>query len=275
MSSTQLVRAVIPVLDLMIGQIVLAKAGNRDEYRPVETPLTFSSQPIEVAKAMFNQTSCDWLYLADIDSFAGASPNWGVYNELLNHGFGLWIDANWMIDDRFEQIHEKIESPERLEVILSSETLSSLDQFSTFGQLIEKGIQPIFSLDRKSGQTITQPGELSELAPIELVHEAYKQGVRSLIVLDLDSVGTMKGVQSKDDGVVPLIREIKSELSDMKITSGGGIREVNDLKSLIDAGCQHALVASAIHQRKLTPDDIMQFPVSSFQSIVGQKRLSR
>ena len=265
MSSTQLVRAVIPVLDLMIGQIVLAKSGNRDEYRPVETPLTFSSRPIEVAKAMFNQTSCDWLYLADIDSFAGASPNWAVYNELLNHGFGLWIDANWMIDDRFDQIQEKIESPERLEIILSSETLSSLDQFSKFGELIEKGIQPIFSLDRKSGQTITQPGELAELKPLELVQEAYKRGVRSLILLDLESVGTMKGVPSKDDGVGLLIQEIKSELGDMKITSGGGIREVNDVKSFLDAGCQHVLVASAIHERKLTPDDVMKFPVSPFQ----------
>ena len=265
MSSTQLVRAVIPVLDLMIGQVVLAKAGNRDEYRPVETPLTFSSQPMEVAKAMFNQTCCDWLYLADIDSFAGASPNWNVYNELLNHGFGLWIDANWMIDDRFEQIHEKIESPERLEIILSSETLTSLDQFSKFGQLIEKGIQPIFSLDRKSGQTITQPGELSELTPIDLAQEAYKHGVRSLIVLDLDSVGTMKGVPSKDVGVGPLIQEIKQEMDDIRIISGGGIREVGDVKSLLEAGCQHVLVASAIHELKLTPDDIMEFPASSFE----------
>ena len=257
------------MLDLMIGQIVLAQAGNRDEYRPVETPLTFSSHPLEVAKAMFNQTSCDWLSLADIDSFAGANPNWGVYNELLNHGFGLWIDANWLIDDRFKQIPEKIESPERLKVILSSETLSTLEQFSKFGQLIEQGIQPIFSLDRKSGQTITQPGELSELGPLELVQEAYRHGVQSLIVLDLDSVGTMKGVQEADVGVVPLIREIKSELSDMEITSGGGIREVDDVELLLQAGCQHVLVASAIHQRKLTPDDIMKFPVSSFEHNAG------
>ena len=168
------------------------------------------------------------------------------------------------IRDRYKHIHEKIESPERLEIILSSETLSSLDQFSTFTQLVEKGIQPIFSLDRKSGQTITQPGEPSELAPIELVKEAYNRGVRSLIVLDLDSVGTMKGIQNKDVGVGPLIQEIKQELSDLRIISGGGIREVEDVKSLLEAGCQHVLVASAIHELKLTPDDVMEFPVSPF-----------
>ena len=96
--------------------------------------------------------------------------------------------------------------------------------------------------------------------------------MRSLIVLDLDSVGTMKGVPSKDVGVGPLIQEIKQEMEDMRIISGGGIREVGDVKSLLEAGCQHVLVASAIHELKLTPDDIMDFPVSSFEGRVGQNR---
>jgi len=254
--------AVIPVLDLMIGQIVLAKAGNRDEYRPVETPLTFSSRPLDVAKAIFNQTGCDWLYLADIDSFSGANPNWSVYNELLNHGFGLWVDANWLMGDRFKQIAEKIQKPDRLRIILSSETMTSLDQFTTLKELIEIDIEPIFSLDQKAGQTITQPGELSGLTPLELVQHAYDQGVRKLIVLDLESVGTMKGA-CIDDGVGPLIQEIKSQLADMTLISGGGIREASDIQALLEAGCHHVLVASAIHQRKLTPDDITGFRVGN------------
>jgi len=72
---------VIPVLDLMIGQVVLAQGGNRDEYRPVHSRLTGSSQPLDVAQAIFNQTGCNWLYVADIDSFAGAAPNWQVYQQ--------------------------------------------------------------------------------------------------------------------------------------------------------------------------------------------------
>ncbi len=255
--------AVVPVLDLMIGQIVLAKAGNRDEYRPVETPLTFSSQPLDVAKAIFNQTGCDWLYLADIDSFAGANPNWKVYNELLNYGFGLWVDADWFLEGRFRQISENIEKPERLRIILSSETMSSLDQFAKLKELIESDLEPIFSLDQKAGQTITQRGELVGLTPLELVQHAYDQGVRSLIVLDLDSVGTMKGVASINDGVGPLIQEIKSQLLDMTLISGGGIREAADVQALLEAGCHHVLVASAIHQRKLTPDDITGFRAGS------------
>lgn len=255
---SQFIEAVVPVLDLMIGQIVLAKAGNRDEYRPVETPLTFSSQPLEVAKAIFNQTSCDWLYLADIDSFAGANLNWKVYNDLLNHGFGLWIDAQWLVNDRLSQIADKIDKRDRLQIILSSEALSSLDQFAKFEELKAMGIDPIFSLDQKGGSTITQ-GEMTELSSLEMVQRAYEHGVRHMILLDLDSVGTMRGVDNIDEGVAPLIREIKSQLSDVRLISGGGIKSVEDVQALLEIGCQHVLVASAIHHRKLTPDDIGSF----------------
>jgi len=93
LSQPQYISPIIPVLDLMIGQIVLAEGGNRDQYRPVDTKLTRSPQPLDVARAMFQQTGCDWVCLADIDSFSGAAPAWHVYGQLLEAGFGVWVDA--------------------------------------------------------------------------------------------------------------------------------------------------------------------------------------
>lgn len=247
----------------MIGQIVLAQSGNRDAYRPVHSKLTHSSRPLDVARAMFHQTGCDCLYLADIDSFAGAHPNWHVYNELLNHGFGLWIDADWMAGDRCDQMLEKIQKPEQLRMILSSETLSRADQFETFQKLLDRNIDPIFSLDKKGDSLITQPGELADRSLLELVHLAYSFGVRNLILLDLETVGTLSGIASQTAGLCPLIQEIKSELDDIRITSGGGIRDASDVQAFLDAGCEHVLVASAIHQCNLTPHEVSELKVAS------------
>ena len=86
---------IVPVLDLMIGQIVLAKAGDRESYRPVHSRLIASSDPVEVAMAMQSQTSCRQFYLADIDTFEGAAPNWTVYQRLAEKGLQLWVDADW------------------------------------------------------------------------------------------------------------------------------------------------------------------------------------
>ncbi|MFK7767269.1 MAG: HisA/HisF-related TIM barrel protein [Mariniblastus sp.] len=252
-------RPVIPVLDLMIGQVVLATEGNRDAYQPVHSRLSHSSNPVDVAQAIFNQTGCDCLYLADIDSFAGANPNWAVYNDLLGRGFELLVDADWMTDQRAGQIAEKIQTPEKMNVILSSETMSCESQFETFESLTSRGIEPIFSLDKKGDSIITQPGELSELQPLELVRMAYDRGVRNMIVLDLDSVGTKKGYVKKDNSVAPLLQEISGELNDVRLISGGGVKEPADVTALMELGCNHALVATAIHDGKFTPDDIASF----------------
>jgi phosphoribosylformimino-5-aminoimidazole carboxamide ribotide isomerase len=251
--------SIIPVLDLMIGQVVLAQGGNRDAYLPVHSRLTTSSRPLEVAQAIFNQTGCDWLYLADIDSFAGAAPNWNVYRELLDRGFGLWLDADWLTNDRYLDITNQL-NPERLKVIISSETISSREQFSVFPKLIESGLTPIFSLDKKGDAVVSQSDWLTSataLSPYELVQLAYQQGVRDLIVLDLAEVGTSNGFQAGGSSAL-LIESIKQELQDIRIASGGGVRNPGDVRQWIDAGCDHVLVASAIHAGAFTPDDVTQ-----------------
>ena len=257
---------VIPVLDLMIGQIVLAQGGNRDEYRPVHSRLTGSSQPLDVARAIFNQTGCSCLYLADIDTFAGAAPNWQVYELLLDRGFGLWIDADWLTNDRYLQIADRL-NLERLKIIVSSETLSSVEQFSVFETLTNDGVSVVFSLDKKGDAVVSQTPQteqtislaeansLAEKSETALVHLAYQNKVRDLIVLDLNQVGTGRGFQATGSSAT-LIKTLKQELPDLRITSGGGVRGPADVQQWIATGCDHVLVASAIHSGAFTPDDI-------------------
>ena len=249
---------IVPVLDLMIGQIVLAQGGNRDAYRPVQSRLTSSSQPLDVAQAMFSQTGCDWLYLADIDSFAGAAPSWRIYQQLLDKGFGLWVDANWLADDRFQKIPDQFSSLERLKVIVSSETIESFDQFAVLRKLRELGVKVIFSLDQKSGEMIAKRPELSKSGPLELIQRACDEGVEELIVLDLGEVGTRNGFQNYSSAA-SLVEEVRSELPQMVLTSGGGVRHAEDVRQWMECGCDHVLVASAIHDCAITPDDCSRF----------------
>jgi len=248
---------IIPVLDLMIGQVVLASGGNRDAYQPVDSKLIRSSNPLDVAKAMYLQTGCNCLYLADIDSFSGAEPNWSVYNTLLEAGFGLWIDADWISRNHADSIAHKIKSPARLKIILSSETMTSLADFQRLKKWVADGLRPIFSLDKRADTVITRPGELVDANPLEWIQHAYQHGVRNMIVLDLSFVGTMRGVDSSPDDSLPILfQEIRAEFPDVTLVSGGGIRDVNDARQLLEMGCQHVLVATAIHERRFTPDDI-------------------
>ena len=53
-----------------------------------------------------------------------------------------------------------------------------------------------------------------------------------------------------------LLQEIAQAHPDVVLISGGGMRHDEDCQQILSAGCQHVLVASAIYDGKLTPDDI-------------------
>ncbi len=45
---------IIPVIDVRNGTVVHARMGRRDEYRPLETNLSRTSDPIDVVRGLFS-----------------------------------------------------------------------------------------------------------------------------------------------------------------------------------------------------------------------------
>ena len=62
------------------------------------------------------------------------------------------------------------------------------------------------------------------------------------VVIDLASVGGGNGPTMQ-----ATCQMIKSMLPNWTLFSGGGIRDHDDVRSLIDAGCDRCLVATALH----------------------------
>lgn len=249
---------VIPVLDIMIGRVVWAKGGQRHQYRPVDSKLTHDSDPVGVAKAIYNQTGCQWLYLADIDSFAGANPNWAVYQSLIEAGFKLMIDANWMAPGRIDNAISTFARCDSVKLIVSSETLESVQQFDLFKRIVDADIDVCFSIDMQGDHVIAQSSQVAELSPLQLLKQAYRQGVRNFILLDLETVGTGSGIETNHSifNRKSFLSEIANEFEDIRLISGGGIRNHEDCQTFLTAGCRNVLVASAIFDCCITPDEI-------------------
>jgi len=255
---TDIISPVIPVLDIMIGQVVWAKGGQRNDYRPVESKLIQDSSPVNVAQAVFYQTGCRWFYVADIDSFAGAHPNWAAYRTLTDAGFKLLIDADWTTGSRIDEVISNFANSDSVKLIISTETMESLQQFSVLKKLLDAGIDVCFSIDMQGEHVIAKTPEVAALTPLQLVHEAYQQGVRNFIVLNLETVGTGSGIEIRTSTFdrKALISEIANELPDVRLISGGGVRDQSDCQAFLSAGCQQVLVASAIFDCRITPDEI-------------------
>ena len=111
----------------------------------------------------------------------------------------------------------------------------------------------IFSLDLKAGRPLIGSPAWQGLDPRQIAAIALRAGVRRLIILDLAQVGMGRGV-----GTEPLCRSLRALAPDLQIIAGGGVRSLADLRSLAAAGCHATLVASALHDGRLTPEDCRQ-----------------
>lgn len=225
----------IPVIDIQGGIVVHARGGNRDEYRPLQSRLTDSCSPREVAAAMLRAAGGETLYLADLDAIRRAEPSWGVYSELLRDGIELWLDAGVR---RAGDVAALLRAGVA-KVVVGSETLESLDELDAMlGEW--GGHRLVFSLDLKAGWSLAREAWGDAKAVAE---GAVGRGIDRLIVLDLARVGMNGGT-----GTEEICRDLLAKYPSLELYAGGGVRDGDDLKRLERAGLRGGLVATALHQ---------------------------
>ncbi|MFL5242252.1 MAG: HisA/HisF-related TIM barrel protein [Gemmataceae bacterium] len=238
----------IPVLDLMAGQVVHGMAGQRHLYRPVQSKLTPSCRPVDVAMAFGQQLRLTELYVADLDAIAGAVPAFAVFTELQQAGFRLWVDAgvcNW------DQARPLLESG--IETLVVG--LETVDGPEALARIVKDCADRIvFSLDLKDGKPLGNLNRWARNDPVSIALAAIEYGVHRILILDLSRVGSNEGT-----GTDELAARLLAEYPRLEVTVGGGIRGVDDLLKLRDKGVAAALVATALHNRTIRAEHLAQF----------------
>ena len=113
------------------------------------------------------------------------------------------------------------------------------------------GRRPI-SLDLKAGLPLGRVELWPSAEPWAIAAHAIEAlGLRRLIVLDLANVGVGAGV-----GTEGLCTRLKRAYPEVQLTAGGGVRGIDDVKRLRALGVDRVLVASALHDGRITPDDL-------------------
>ena len=93
---------VIPVIDVRGGLAVAAVRGDRARYRPLETPLAASADPVAVAQGLRALFPVPRLYVADLDGIEGRGADHAMQARLAAAwpGSELWIDDGSAGPDR-------------------------------------------------------------------------------------------------------------------------------------------------------------------------------
>jgi phosphoribosylformimino-5-aminoimidazole carboxamide ribotide isomerase len=238
---------IVPVLDLLGKKVVRGIGGRREEYRPIVSNLTSCTDPVEVAEAFRRHLALKEIYLADLDAIAGDSPALELYRELSQRGFQLWVDAGLREADAVDGLLASgVSFPVAgLETITGPELLV---------RLLERcGERLVFSLDLKGGRPLTGTTRWP-LDPWTIAEAAVKVGVRRLLVLDLTQVGEGRGT-----GTEELCQRLARTYPMIEVSAGGGVRGVEDLRRLSECGVGAVLVASALHDGRLSPEVVAEF----------------
>jgi len=245
---------ILPVIDLLNGQVVRGMAGQRSEYRPIVSRWCDTSQPMDIAIALREQFGFRRFYVADLDGILRQRPNIDAYQQLSEQGFELVIDAG-IVDAISAQPllrHPQITLVAGLESLATPQGLRDLLQQTDPSRWV-------FSLDLKQGQPLATTDWPND--PATIAQTAIAAGITQMIVLDLHDVGMGTGGSTAD-----LCRQLLQSHPQVSLTAGGGVRNLRDVAHWQELGVSQVLVASALHDGRISPDDWQRY--SAFQSAI-------
>ncbi len=236
---------VIPVIDVLNGAAVHGIRGERKRYQPLKSVLCRSAdRPLDIASA-FKSLGFSSLYLADLDAITGKSANFNTYRQIVAQtGLDLMVDAG--ITDLTKA--EKVLAVDVPKIVVGSETLTSLD---FLGQAVKAFGEDkiVVSIDLKQGKVLSASEAITLMDAVSFAQELGKVGIKQVILLDLDRVGTEHGIN------LPLLKTI-IEKTGVEVLVGGGIRSLRELEQLRKLGVSGALIATILHNGKLAVDEL-------------------
>jgi phosphoribosylformimino-5-aminoimidazole carboxamide ribotide isomerase len=231
--------AIIPVLDLKQGEVVRARAGQRAAYRPIITPLATGSAPPAVLEGLLRLAAFTDLYCADLDAIAGEGSHRAAIEALAEKrpALRIWVDGGFRTAAEAQRAAAAQTLP-----VLGSETLAGAGELDAACALLgPDGF--VLSLDYRGG---------GFMGAAEIEHAVALWPDR-VVLMTLDRVGMDRGPDLA--GLEALIRRAGGRA----IFAAGGVRDESDLHALERAGVAGVLVASALHDGRLSASALARF----------------
>jgi uncharacterized protein related to proFAR isomerase len=204
--------------------------GMRSAYAPIETSLSPTSRPTDVARGLLSIFPFKKFYVADLNAIENKDNNNAALKRLSLDFPELvfWVDAGIADVHHAQRWFEAGLG----HLVLGSETQRDSDLI----RFLCRNNRTILSLDFRGD---------AFLGPASLLNEANIWPT-NVIVMTLARVGSASGPDMN------WLTTIKSRAANRQVYAAGGVRDANDLASLAAAGIAGALVATSLHNGKLT-----------------------
>lgn len=226
---------VIPALDLKDGSVVHAKAGNRLDYRPIESPFGAAGEPVAIARGLLAASNSPILYIADLDAISGTGNHFELARGLADalHDTALWIDAGFsdVADCAFWL-------PLGATLVIGSESLARIDDWLSIREAFGESVILSLDYDAAGGRGPAQLLDDPALWP------------RRVIVMSLARVGVGTGPD------LARIEDIVGRADGAAVYAAGGVRDADDLAAIAASGASGVLIGTALHSGAVTQKEI-------------------
>lgn len=228
---------VIPVIDIKNGQVVHAQGGRRDSYRPIQTPLSPTCAPADVAIGLLRLAPFRRLYIADLDAIEGRAANDGAPRSIAEAvpGVELWVDNGIGGADA------------------ASAWLDLWPHCLVIGSESQRDVETIVSLRDEPRVVLSLDfrGDVFQ-GPAAVLDDPALWPSR-LIVMTLARVGVGAGPDTERVG------GIVARAGGRAVFGAGGVRHGADVGALAAAGAAGVLVATALHTGALSGVELEGF----------------
>ena len=225
---------VIPVIDLMGGQVVRARMGDRASYQPLESPLSPTSNAVDVVRGLLAVYPFPTLYVADLDAIQRHGDNVQTLRRIRDEfpTLQMWVDNGAAASAAIEAL---------IDADLGAPVIGSESQRDN--ALIAQhrdSMRVVLSLDFR--------GDMFQ-GPPEILAEPALWPSR-VIVMTLARVGSAAGPDLAG------FAAIRSIAGGRELYAAGGVRDARDLSALKAAGASGALIATALHEQRIGAADL-------------------
>lgn len=231
---------VIGVIDLKGGCAVHARGGRRDRYAPVQqaAAVAIDGDAVRLARLYLETFGIHDIYIADLDAIASGTAHGDVIRDVSRLGARVYVDAG--VTTREDA--QRLSRTGAHTIVVGLETLSSFEDLTDIR--LHAG-DVVFSLDLRNGVPLGSVG--ITISPEDVARRA---GDIAIIVLDIARVGSSSGPD------VEMLRRIRNAVPGTSLFAAGGIRSLDDLRLLASIGIDGALIATALHDGRITPADV-------------------
>ena len=231
---------IFPAIDIINGECVRLTKGL------AENKTIYDKSPVEMAK-IYQDKGFETIHVVDLDATLGKGSNDKTL-ELVRKNIDIKIEVAGGIRDK-AAIQTKINQGFDI-IVIGTFAIKGIDEVSKFeNNILDKISVAIDLKDNKIASHGWQQTSTDSLESIVNIYNALP--IHSFFVTDVANDGMLSGLN------ISTFESIKN-LTDKKITIGGGVKDLSDVKIGIKNGFDHMVIGKAIYENKFSLDELVK-----------------